>query len=76
MTTALDGRGRVVLPKELRDRFGLEPGCPVTIEADGDSIRLRRAITRHEALERLTGIIKGGPRSDPLDTKRIWEPKP
>lgn len=79
MTTSVDERGRILVPKDLRAQFGLEPGCPVIVEADADGIKLRRAIPRKEALDRLAGII---PRSagraplDPLDIKRIWELRP
>ncbi len=79
MTTLVDERGRILVPKDLRAQFGLEPGCAVIVEADEDGIRLRRAIPRKEALRRLDGIIaKGakGPTMDPLDVKRMWEPRP
>lgn len=68
----VDERGRVLVPKDLRIRFGLEPGAPVIVEADADGIRLRRAIPRQEALERLAGIIPKDRVPDPLDAKRIW----
>jgi AbrB family looped-hinge helix DNA binding protein len=36
MSIAIDGAGRVVIPKELRDRLGLQSGRPVIIrERDG-----------------------------------------
>ncbi|MHB1261286.1 MAG: AbrB/MazE/SpoVT family DNA-binding domain-containing protein [Thermoplasmatota archaeon] len=79
MTTSVDERGRILVPKDLRAQFGLEPGCPVIIEADADGVKLRRAIPRAEALARLTGIIPKSasrPGIDPLDTKHLWEPKP
>lgn len=78
MATLVDDKGRVLVPKDLRERFGLEPGCAVIIEADGHGIRLRRAIPVQEALRRLMGIIPADgrkPSMDPLDIKRIWEPK-
>lgn len=76
MSTLVDERGRILVPKDLRAQFGLEPGCPVVIEADTDGIKLRRAIPRQEALGRLAGIIPRKaetPPIDPLDAKRIWE---
>lgn len=79
MTTLVDERGRILVPKDLRQQFGLEPGCPVIVEADADGIRLRRAIPRKEALDRLAGIIPksaGPPAASPLDIKRIWESSP
>ena len=76
MATLVDEKGRVLVPKDLRSQFGLEPGCPVIVEADADGIKLRRAIPRKEALERLAGVIPksaGKAKIDPLDVKKIWE---
>lgn len=45
----LDDRGRLVLPKELRNRLGLKPGDEVTVtETAGGAVRLesRRAAAR------------------------------
>ncbi|MHB8633323.1 MAG: AbrB/MazE/SpoVT family DNA-binding domain-containing protein [Thermoplasmatota archaeon] len=78
MSTMVDERGRVLVPKDLRLQFGLEAGCPVIIEADSDGIKVRRAMPRKEALDRLAGIIprKTGIKApDPLALKGIWEPK-
>jgi AbrB family looped-hinge helix DNA binding protein len=39
MRTTIDKAGRVVIPKLLRDRYGLEPG-PVELTADGAGVRI------------------------------------
>jgi len=39
MRTTIDRAGRLVIPKELRDRIGLGPG-PVELTADGAAIRI------------------------------------
>lgn len=77
MATSVDERGRVLVPKGLREQFGLEPGAPVIIEADADGVKLRRAISRKIALERLAGVIpKSRASRGSVDTKRIWEIDP
>lgn len=79
MSTLVDERGRVLVPKDLREQFGLEPGCPVIVEADVDGVKLRRAIPRDQALQRLAGAIPrsaGPPPSSALEAKRIWERSP
>jgi AbrB family looped-hinge helix DNA binding protein len=38
---SLDKAGRVVLPKDLRDRLLLEPGDGLAVESEGDRITLR-----------------------------------
>lgn len=76
MTTLVDERGRILVPKDLRAQFGLEPGAAVIVEADEDGVKLRRAIPRKQALEQLAGVIpKGAARAlaDPLEAKRMWE---
>jgi AbrB family looped-hinge helix DNA binding protein len=42
MTYKVGPKGQVVLPKAIRDRLGIEPGDEVTVEQDGDEIRIRR----------------------------------
>lgn len=79
MSTLVDERGRILVPKDLRAQFGLEQGCPVIVEAEADGIKLRRAMPRKEALDRLAGVIPRSARRlpmDPLSLKRIWEQHP
>ena len=41
MTLTLDKMSRLVVPKNLRDRFGLHPGSELEISLEGDGIKLR-----------------------------------
>ena len=41
MSITIDRAGRIVVPKALRERFGLHPGTELEIEAVADGIRLR-----------------------------------
>jgi AbrB family looped-hinge helix DNA binding protein len=82
MTTKIDDRGRVLIPKELRERLGLEPGTEVLIDADDEGVHLRPAMPRSEALSLLLGgiteenAVTEEPIEGPLDVKEIWEPDP
>ena len=40
MQATLDKFGRIVIPKRVRDDFGLEPGSVLKVEERGDEIRL------------------------------------
>jgi AbrB family looped-hinge helix DNA binding protein len=40
MTQRVGAKGQVVIPKELRDGLGLQPGAEVDFERDGDSVRI------------------------------------
>lgn len=79
--TTVDERGRVLLPKDVREAHGLTPGSPVIVESGPDGVLLRAALPKEEALRRLKGAInkrtkcKDAPLLDPLEAKRIWEPR-
>jgi AbrB family looped-hinge helix DNA binding protein len=40
MTITIDGAGRVVIPKPMRDALGLAAGVPLTITTDGVGVRI------------------------------------
>jgi AbrB family looped-hinge helix DNA binding protein len=50
MRTTIDKAGRVVIPKALRDRLGLEPG-EVLVTADGAALRIE-AVSGGQLVER------------------------
>jgi AbrB family looped-hinge helix DNA binding protein len=77
MTVTVDERGRILIPKELRDAHGLSPGSPVIIEPTEHGIELRPALPKEEAMRRLRGVIPrtAGKGPGAFDAKRIWEPK-
>ncbi|MCE2425667.1 MAG: AbrB/MazE/SpoVT family DNA-binding domain-containing protein [Pseudomonadales bacterium] len=56
MVTTIDGAGRLVVPKSLREQFNLTPGCELVIEAAANGITLRRA-DGEPALIRKQGIL-------------------
>lgn len=41
MNTTLDRFGRIVIPKQMRDGLGLQPGITLRIEEREDEIRLK-----------------------------------
>mgnify|MGYP000867565193 CR=1 FL=1 len=66
MMVTIDRAGRVVIPKELRDRFSIGPETELDVTADGDGIRLTparrpgRAVIDDDGwpvIERLAGIV-------------------
>jgi AbrB family looped-hinge helix DNA binding protein len=78
VTVTVDDRGRILLPKEIRDAHGLVPGRPVLVESGAGGVVIRAAVPMQEALRRLTGILhgrRGSARLDIGELKRMWEPK-
>jgi antitoxin PrlF len=59
MTYKVGTKGQVVLPKELRERHGIRPGDEVVFDDTDGEIRIRRAQTKAEILERLRGSMAG-----------------
>lgn len=51
MKTKVDRFGRIVIPKEIRDRHGLVPGDEIEIEETADTILLR-------PLSELPGLVE------------------
>lgn len=74
----VDDRGRILLPKHLRETHGLMPGRPVIVESGPQGVVIRAAVPLKETLRRLVGAIhgrKGSVRLDIEELKRMWEPK-
>jgi len=52
MSITIDRAGRIVVPKALRERFGLHPGTELDIEAESDGLRLRARDTMPSFIEK------------------------
>lgn len=50
MKALVTSKGQVTIPKELRDKFGIEPGVQVDFVAAPDGIRLRKVVDRNKRL--------------------------
>lgn len=55
MTHRVGPKGQVVIPKELRDQLGIEPGDEVSFWRDGDHVALRPASARPSLRGRFNG---------------------
>jgi len=54
MRTTIDKAGRLVIPKELRDRIGLQPG-EVDVELDGAAVRVEPVAS--DRIEERDGLL-------------------
>lgn len=50
MKALVTSKGQVTIPKELREKFGIEPGAQVDFAAAEDGIRLRKVVDRSKRL--------------------------
>ncbi len=48
MKSLVTSKGQVTIPKELRDRFGIEPGAQIDFVPAEDGIRLRKVVDRRK----------------------------
>jgi AbrB family looped-hinge helix DNA binding protein len=56
MTLKVDGFGRVVLPKRVRDRLGLKTGSELELSESGDNILLK-LVSRQPVLTPENGLL-------------------
>jgi antitoxin PrlF len=66
-------KGQVVIPKELRDELGLQPGAEVEFERDGDTVRIMAAGAA--ATHGLRGRYAASGMADALLADRRREPR-
>jgi AbrB family looped-hinge helix DNA binding protein len=81
MTHKVGAKGQVVIPKQIRDRLGIQPGDDVVFEHDGTDVRIRRLTDeeprRAAAIRSLRGIWadKPGGGTAALEAERREERK-
>lgn len=56
--TTVDSKGRIVLPKEIRDRFGLTPGTEVVVEVKEGNVLLEPEDSPESILQRMESLIE------------------
>jgi AbrB family looped-hinge helix DNA binding protein len=65
MTHKVGAKGQVVIPKDIRDEIGIEPGDVVIFEVLGTEVRMRRVADdpgrRDEAIRGLRGKWEDSP---------------
>ena len=78
MTTeevTVDNKGRILIPKEARDKIGLQTGGKARLKVEQERIIIMPPIKPEEFIKEMEGCIKEGtPTIDPLELKKIWEP--
>ena len=71
----VDNKGRVQIPKAIRDRVGLHLGGKARLKIEKENIVIMPPISPEEFIKEMEGCIKeGAPDMDPLKLKKMWEP--
>lgn len=72
----VDKKGRIVIPRQLREGLGLHEGAKVRLALEERKIVIMRPVAPEEFIREMEGCIKEGspiPKIDPLELKKIWE---
>ena len=73
----VDDRGRVLIPKHMRESLGLQPGRQARLEMEDGRLIITPPTSPEEFIRKMEGCIKKGtPTMDPLKLKEIWEKTP
>ena len=71
----VDHKGRVQIPKVIRDKVGLHIGGKARLKIEKENIVIMPPISAEEFIKEMEGCIKEGtPVMDPLKLKKMWEP--
>lgn len=79
MTTeevTVDEKGRILIPRAAREKIGLKTGGKARLNVEKGKITIMAPISPEEFIEEMEGCIKeGAPSINPLELKKMWEPK-
>jgi AbrB family looped-hinge helix DNA binding protein len=70
--TKVSAGGRIVIPKDVREMFGLEVGEEIVVDVEGRRIILRPKKIVEDPVERLYGSVKVKPEASPKKVAREW----
>lgn len=73
--TKVSAGGRIVIPKNVREMFGLEVGEEIIVDVEGRKIVLRPKKIMEDPVERLYGSVKVKPEVSPKKVAREWAMK-
>jgi len=75
-TTVVDNKGRIVVPKHLRNEMRIAEGSRVNVQIEEERLVVSRAVEPDEFITEMEGFLQKSskvPLVDPLSLKRIWE---
>ena len=71
----VDSKGRVLIPKHIRDKVGLRAGGKARLKIERQKIIILPPFSPEEFIKEMEGCIReGAPTINPLKLKKMWEP--
>jgi len=67
----VEERGRILIPKEIREKIGLKGGEKMRVKEKNGEVVLK-PIRSGNSLKSLKGIIKNS-ETNPMEAKNIWD---
>lgn len=72
----VDDRGRILIPREIRKRLGLNPGTSARLDVEDQRLIIIPPVPPEQFIQDMEGVItEGEPTIDPLELKGIWRTK-
>ncbi len=74
--SVIDDKGRVAIPKRLREKLDLREGSKVKMISENGKIVIMKPLTPNDFIREMEGFIKEGSavqKANPLKLKEIWE---
>jgi len=72
----IDDKGRILIPKKAREKIGLLTGGKARLKIEKEKLIIMPPISPEDFIQEMEGCIKEGtPTINPLDLKKIWDPK-
>jgi AbrB family looped-hinge helix DNA binding protein len=74
--TVIDDKGRITIPKRLREELDLREGSKVKLVSEDGKIVIMKPVTPNEFIREMEGFIEEGSavqKANPLKLKEIWE---
>ncbi len=66
----VEERGRVIIPKDMRDKLGIRGGEKLKVEERNGEV-VMKPVSSGESLKDLKGVVKKSS-LDPMEAKEIW----
>jgi bifunctional DNA-binding transcriptional regulator/antitoxin component of YhaV-PrlF toxin-antitoxin module len=72
----IDDKGRILIPNATRKKVGLQIGGKARLKIEKQKIIIIPPVSPEEFINEMEGCIKEGTTAiNPLELKKIWEPK-